>query len=326
MNYEDDDIARQLRLGEDSGWEFKQIEFSGNRPQSPRRDDIADEIAAFANSDGGVLLCGVTDRGAVQGMTRAQMDAMERFVVDLCTDAIKPPVRPAILRRELEAGKPFLVVAVARGEAQHDSPGGSYYRVGSSKSRMTSDERLRLAQRRGQTRFLWFDKQTVPETGFGTLDEALWKPLLSAQGAADPALALEKMGLLARGVTGAVEATVAGLLLCSQAPEAWLPNAAITATHYRGVDRASGQLDAQTITGPLSRQIAEAVAFAVRKHAGRRLQEPGPHRPAAIQRTRVVRSDGQCRRPSGLLDPGQPNSPVDVRRPHRDQLARRAGE
>ncbi len=264
MNYEDDDIARQLRLGEDSGWEFKQIEFSGNRPQSPRRDDLADEIAAFANSDGGVLLCGVTDRGAVQGMTRAQMDALERFVVDLCTDAIKPPVRPAILRRELEAGKPFLVVAVARGEAQHDSPGGSYYRVGSSKRRMTSDERLRLAQRRGQTRFLWFDKQTVPETGFGTLDEALWKPLLSAQGAADPALALEKMGLLARGVTGAVEATVAGLLLCSQAPDEWLPNAAITATHYRGVDRASGQLDAQTITGPLSRQIAEAVAFAVR--------------------------------------------------------------
>ena len=55
-----------------------------------------------------------------------------------------------------------------------------------------------------------------------------------------------------------------GLLLCSRAPEEWLPNAVITATHYRGMDRASGQLDAQTITGPLSRQIAEAVAFAVR--------------------------------------------------------------
>ena len=264
MNYRSDDIARQLRLGEDSGWEFKQIEFSGNRPKSPRRDDLADEIAAFANSDGGVLLCGVTDPGVVQGMTRAQMDAMERLIVDICTDAIKPPVRPVILRREIEDGKPFLLVAVARGEAQHDSPGGSFQRVGSSKRAMTSDERLRLAQRRGQTRFLWFDKQTVPETGFGTLDEALWKPLLSAQGAGDPALALEKMGLLARGVTGVVEATVAGLLLCSQSPEEWLPNAAMTATQYRGLDRASGQLDAQTITGPLSRQIAGAVAFAVR--------------------------------------------------------------
>ena len=111
---------------------------------------------------------------------------------------------------------------------------------------------------------LWFDTRTVPETGFGTLDRALWKPLLSVEGADDPALALEKLGLLARGATGAVEATVTGLLLCSQTPEEWLPNAVITATHYRGTDRASGQLDAQTITGPLSRQIAEAVAFAVR--------------------------------------------------------------
>ena len=59
---------------------------------------------------------------------------------------------------------------------------------------MTTHERLRLAQRRGQARFLWFDKQPVPDTGMGTLDEALWKPLLSAEGRADPETALEKMG------------------------------------------------------------------------------------------------------------------------------------
>ena len=63
MNYSDEDIARQLRLGEDSDWEFKQIEFSGSRPTSPSRRVLADEVAAFANSDGGVLLCGVTDDG-----------------------------------------------------------------------------------------------------------------------------------------------------------------------------------------------------------------------------------------------------------------------
>ena len=264
MNYSADDISRQLRLGEDSGWEFKQIEFAGDRPKSPRRDDLADEIAAFANSDGGVLLCGVTDRGDVQGMSRAQMDELERRLVEVCTDVIRPPVRPTILRREIEAGKPFLLVEVPQGHALHDSPGGNYHRVGSSKRKMTSDERLRLAQRRGQARFLWFDKQTIPGTGFRTLDEALWKPLLSAEGAADPESALEKMGLLSRDENGIRRATVAGALLCSQSPEEWLPNACITATCYRGKDRATGQLDAQTIGGPLRRQIAEAVAFAVR--------------------------------------------------------------
>ena len=264
MNFSDEEIKRQMRLGEDSHWEFKEIVFAGDDPKSPRRDDLADELAAFANTDGGVVLCGVTDSGDVQGMSRKQMDALEQLLTEVCTDVIKPPIRPTILRKEIEMDKSFLLVEVGQGHTQHDSPGGSYHRVGSSKRKMTSDERLRLAQRRGQARFLWFDKQPVPGTGSGALDESLWKPLLSAEGAAAPELALEKMGLLTSDENGTLRATVAGVLLCTRSPEEWLPNACISATCYRGNDRTSGQIDAQTITGPLNRQIAEAVAFAVR--------------------------------------------------------------
>ena len=264
MNYSDEEIKRHIRLGEDSHWEFKEIVFVGNVPKSPRRDDLADELAAFANTDGGVLLCGVTDSGDIQGMSREQMDALEQLLTEVCTDKIEPPIRPTLLRREIEEGKPFLLVYVPRGDTQYNSPGGSYYRVGSSKRRMTTDERLRLAQQRAQSRFLWFDKQPVPDTGFGSLDESFWKPLLSAEGAAAPELALEKMGLLTNDENSTTRATVAATLLCTRSPEEWLPNACISATCYRGTDRASGQIDAQIITGPLNRQIAEAVAFAVR--------------------------------------------------------------
>ena len=264
MNFSNEEIKRQMRLGEDSHWEFKEIVFAGNVPKSPSRKDLADEVAAFANTDGGVLLCGVTDNGDVQGMSRDQMDALERLLTEICTDAIKPPVRPTILRKEIEEGKPFLLVEVPQGYALHNSPGGSYHRVGSTKRQITTDEQLRLAQRRGQARFLWFDKQPVPGTGFGSLDESLWKSLLSVEGATAPELALEKMGLLTDDENGTMRATVAGVLLCTRFPEDWLPNACISATCYRGKDRASGQIDAQIITGPLNQQIAEAVAFAVR--------------------------------------------------------------
>ena len=264
MMYSDEEISRQLRLGEDSGWEFKAVEFAGGRPRSPRRDDWADEISAFANANGGVLLCGVTDEGDVQGMSRAQMDELERLISEVCTDSVHPSLRVNIFRREISEDKAFLMVEVPEGHAQHDSPGGSFIRVGSTKRTMTSDERLRLAQRRGQARFLWFDKQTVPGTGIGTLDEALWRLLLSAEGAANPELALEKMGLLALDENGTMRATVAGVLLCSESPDQWLPNACVAATRYRGADRASEQLDAQTISGPLNRQITHALAFAVR--------------------------------------------------------------
>ena len=185
------------------------------------------------------------------------------MLVEVSTDTIKPAIEIAIHRLEA-GGEALLAVEVESGYALHDSPGGSYRRVGSSKRAMTSDERLRLSQRRAQARFLWFDKQPVPNTGFHTLDESIWKPLLSAEGRADPETTLEKLALLAVDECGVTRATVAGVLLCSAAPHEWLPNACITATLYGGTDRASGQLDARTIVGPLPRQVADAMTFAVR--------------------------------------------------------------
>ena len=258
-----EDIARRLHLGEDSRWEFKQIAFRGDQPIEPRSRDLADELAAFANAGGGVMLCGVTDAGEVQGLTRVQLDGLERMLVEVSTDTIKPAIQIATYRLEID-GKALLAVEVESGYALHDSPGGSYRRVGSSKRAMTSNERLRLSQRRAQSRFLWFDKQPVPDTGFHTLDESIWKPLLSAEGRADPETALEKLALLTEDDRGVTRATVAGVLLCSAAPHEWLPNACITATLYAGSDRASGQLDAQTVVGPLPRQVADAIVFAIR--------------------------------------------------------------
>ena len=263
MTYSDEDIRRHLRSGEDSNCEFKQVEFAGNRPKHPRPADWADEIAAFANADGGVLLCGVTDGGDVQDLSREQIVELDKLLVEVSTDTIKPPVRIRTQHRELN-GRRFLLLDIPRSDAQHDSPGGSYLRVGGSKRRMTSDQRLRLAQERSQARYQWFDEQPVPETGFGTLDESLWKRLMSAEGAANPESALTKLGLLTDDDAGVKRATVAGVLMCTSNPEQWLHSACITATRYRDQDRASGQIDAQEITGPLDRQIADAVAFAVR--------------------------------------------------------------
>ena len=263
MTYSEGEIRRQLSLGEDSHWEFKEIEFAGSRPRSPRRDDLADEIAAFANADGGALLCGITDAGEVQDMSREQIIELDSVLVEVSSDAIKPAVRIRTHHVQLD-GKRLLLVEVPEGESLHESPSGSYVRVGGTKRKMTSDEGLRLAQRRGQARFRSFDEQTLPETGFGTLDESLWKPLLTAEGAANPETALRKLALLLPDEAGIPRSTVASVLLCTRNPKQWLPNACITATHYRGKDRASGQIDAQEITGPLNRQIADAVAFAIR--------------------------------------------------------------
>ena len=263
MTIQDEDIRRQLLLGEDSAWEFKEIEFHGETPTSPRRDDLADELGAFANAGGGILLCGVADDGTIQGMSREQMVALDRLVVEVSTDALDPPLRVDGHHRQLN-GKAFVLVTVPRGEALHERRGQAFIRVGATKQRLSKAESMRLAQNRAQSRYLWFDKQIVPQTGFETLDERLWEPLLSVPGAADPRRGLLNLRLMARDDAGVDRATVAGILLCAISPEDWLPQATITATQYRGLDRASGQLDAQEISGPLPAQVADAVRFVVR--------------------------------------------------------------
>ena len=260
MTISDDELRTRLRLGEDSLWEFKEFEFRGDRPASPSRDDLANEIAAFANAQGGNLLCGITDGGDLQGMRRAQLDNLESLVVEICRDSIELPLVTFIHRRELDS-QAFLVVEVPSGSSAHEVGGQSYVRVGSSKRRMTSDERLRLAERRAQAGYMWFDEQPVPGTGFKSLDPSLWRPLLSAQGALNPELALTQMGILRDDSDGIVRATLAGVLLFSASPDEWLPQARITATRYDGVSQSSGQIDTRVITGPLNTQVAEAMAF-----------------------------------------------------------------
>ena len=275
MNFSDETIRNRLRrFGEDSKWEFKQFVFNGNTSVSPKGDDIADELCAFANASGGVLLYGVSDDGKIQGMSRERMKAVDQLLVNLSTDAITPPLRINIEHRELD-NKAFVLVEVPRGDTVHERDGRSFIRVGATKCRLGVDERLRLAQKRAQNRYLWFDKQIVVETGFDTLEERLWEPLLSVTGATDPRRGLINLRLLAKDEVGVVRATVAGVLLCTKSPQEWLAQATIVATLYRGKDRASGQLYSQEIVGPLAEQIADAVKFVKRnmRIAARKLPE-----------------------------------------------------
>ena len=263
LPFPDHEVERHISLGEDSGWEFKEVDFRGDRVAGRQRDTWADEIVAFANTDGGVLLLGVTDDGAVTGMSREQLDAVDLAVRAICADVVKPPVLVRTYRKKHD-GRAFLLVAVPRGDAQHDGPGGAVQRVGAAKVLLSPDERLRLAQRRGRARFTGFDHQPLAATGFSTLDEDLWRPLLSDHGLADPQVGLAKLGLLTRDETGELRVSVAGALMCTRQPARLVPAAEISAVRYRGSDRASGQLDAQTIDGPLDCQIRDAVQFVQR--------------------------------------------------------------
>ena len=96
------ELLARIRLGEDSFLELKEVRFAGGRVRGPSQEQLADELAAFANAHGGMLLLGVGDDSReVLGIPVAQLDEVEAHVRQACEDSIRPPLAPLIERLTL---------------------------------------------------------------------------------------------------------------------------------------------------------------------------------------------------------------------------------
>ena len=269
------EFLRRIRLGEDSFLECKEVVFAGARVKGPGREQLADELAAFANSSGGVLVLGVSDQPhAVTGIPLEHLDAVERYVSEIATDSITPPVLPVIEKLELpdEDGRmcPVLRVEVPRGLFVHQSPGGYLQRVGSSKRRMEPAVLARLFEQRSRARVVQFDRQVVAEASIEDLDPRLVDRFRGEISGDDRITALSKLDMVGGDDAGALRPTVAGVLLGAREPQRWLPQAYIQAVAYRGssigeaLESERYQLDAKDNDGPLDDQIAYACRFVQR--------------------------------------------------------------
>ena len=251
------ELIEKIFLGEDSTIEFKR--------ELPRRDSLADEIAAFANARGGVILIGVNDNGEIIGVDREHLDQIEATVLEICQDKIEPPVPIFTWKLRLDE-KILLKVDVPHSLFVHRSPRGYVRRQGSSLRVMPTDQLGRLLQSRSQARVISFDEQFVPNTHRDTLRQELFQRFLTEEA---PEQEVEDR-LLMRNLLvregHESRASVAGLLMCHERPDDYLYNSFIQAVYYRGTKRdANYQIDAQNFRGPLDQQILDAFKF-VEKH------------------------------------------------------------
>ncbi len=282
------ELLDKIRLGEATFLELKEVRFSGRKVRGPGRDELADELAAFANSRGGVCLLGVEDRlREIVGVPVDRLDTVVRFAREVCMDSIDPPLSPVIDSLWLPAttGEELAVVKVdvQRSLFVHKSPGGYLQRVGDAKRSMSPQYLARLFQHRSQTGIIRFDEQTVPGAKLDDISPDLWKRFQTPRtGDARDGL-LSKLRMARPDELGTLRPTVAGVLMATDDPRRWIPNAYIQAVAYRGNQirpEAFGdpyQLDAADISGPLDVQIANACHFvsknmktAAFKYQGRR--------------------------------------------------------
>ena len=261
-----DDLARRIRLGEDSALELKRVLLTGARVTSPKRNDFADDLAAFANARGGTLVLGVDDKTReLLGLPIEHLDAVEGWVREICNDAVKPSIDAVIRKLELPDSTgtlvPLIRVDVARSLFVHQSPGGYFRRLGSANREMAPDLLARLFQERSQSRVIRFDESPVPGTSPTELDLQLARRFLR-DGAEPTDAVLRKLRIVVDDDDAVPRMTVTGVLLCTPEPQRWMPHAEIQAVSYAGDRRdVNYQSDARDLGGPLDVQVMEALHF-----------------------------------------------------------------
>ncbi|MDE0552631.1 MAG: putative DNA binding domain-containing protein [Candidatus Poribacteria bacterium] len=253
------ELLEKIYLGEDATIEFKRA--------LPHRNSLADEIAAFANARGGVILIGVDDDGEIIGIDRHTLDTAEKTVIEICTDSIDPIILIFTEKLRID-GKNLLKIEVPRSLFVHKTANGYFMRQGSSKREMPTEQLARLFQTRSQARIIAFDEQFVPNTHKETLREPLYQRFLTEGATEDQTddLLLKRRLLVKDGEQN--RASVAGILMCYEKPDDYLYNSFIQAVYYLSTEKdANYQLDAKDFKGPLDQQIIDAFKFVQKYNA-----------------------------------------------------------
>jgi ATP-dependent DNA helicase RecG len=237
-------------------WEDLHTEFK-DWPVQP--DDLAASLVAFANTDGGQLILGVTNNRVIVGVDDA--DRVTRDVDNVAANNCEPPL--TVIQEVLhppDAGEKAVIVAnVPKGDMRpyRTNRGRYYIRTTSGRRDASREELLRLFQ---ATESLYYDETPLPRLTLSDLDLNAFERYLEKIGQeefkSEPERLLTNWGLLSDG-----HPTVAGVVLFAHDPQRHLPFAQINAARFPGTDSSVDPLDRKDLKGRLLDVIDQAERF-----------------------------------------------------------------
>ena len=224
-----------ISAGENAKTEFKRDD------RNPRPEHLAREIVAFANMNGGVIVLGVEDDGAVSGVTRNNLQAwlMDTVIGRYVDPQIVPDYDEFVLN-----GKQIAIVTVPAGSAKpyavrQQERTDYYIRLGDTVQRAGREQIARLFQSGG---LVSVEKMPVHGSSIADLDmRRLEDYFLNVLG--DDAVADWQRTLLNRELLIADEwraevcnCSYAGIVLFAREPRRRMPQAGIRLLVFPGTD------------------------------------------------------------------------------------------
>jgi len=245
------ELQERLAIGENLTTEFKQW------PVHP--DDLAASIVAFANTNGGQLILGVSDDRKLVGLQ--DTDAVARTVDNVAFNNCEPPIT-VVQETVASTTQPeikVLVVNIPKGDQRpyRTNRGVYYIRTTSGRRQASREELLRLFQ---SSESLYYDETPLTRLSVTDLNLDSFEKYLAESGLAhlvpDTANLLRNWRLVLRD-----HPTVCGVLLFGDNPQKHLPYAQINAFRFPGTDSSVEPSDAKEIKGKLLDLISQTEQF-----------------------------------------------------------------
>jgi ATP-dependent DNA helicase RecG len=226
----------------------------------PSPDALAEQIAAFANSDGGTIVIGADERGHVTpGLYQEEIEGILRAASRKCR-----PIVPVAWEQMEAQGRPLIAISVARSPELHALDDGRVLiRMGAHNQPLAGDEIRLLAATKSAADF---ESEAVPGATRADLDDELVAEYIEKRQVRQRRPLPDTLDEVLREINALDPngvPTTSGILLFGRAPQQVLPQSGIVfvkfiGTEPRGEDGLAGYGRREEISGPLARVIERA--------------------------------------------------------------------
>jgi len=225
------ELLEIIANGENSGVEFKRDDI--------RPEQLAKEIVALANFQGGRVILGVEDDGKISGIIF--QDRIHPLILPFYEEIKVDDKTVAVISFPQGISKPYVV--------------NIYIRVGSTSRSATREQQARLFALGGM---LHTEAMPVPRTDIGCLDEARLQNYLKEiikdpevpQTPAEWEARLLGLGFLAKAGDN-IYCSIAGFVLFGKSPRRYLKQSGLRVFAFAGKDKAYQALLDDILDGPL---------------------------------------------------------------------------